>query len=274
MKKVALVTGASAGIGWDIAEYLNNKGFSVIAAARRLEKMEALKSQGIYTVRMDVSESESIDQALAEIRSNVGEIDILVNNAGVMFMGPAECVPMEEIKKLYNINFFGLIELTQKCLPYMRQQEWGRILNVTSVGGVTSMPFNSVYQSGKFALEGWTRSLKQEVRRYGIGVSTIRPGSIKSEIFEGTAVYQKEEDLPWVEDVYRESFAKARAFIDETQRKGASPEEISKIVYQAISATSPKVSYTAPFGTKILVALMIKLLPETVRDRLIEGIHE
>ncbi len=257
MDKIALITGASAGIGWDIASYLNKKGFNVVAAARRLEKMSALKDEGIYTVSLDISDSDSIDHALADVRENVGDIDILVNNAGVMYMAPAEFADLNEIRHLYDVNFFGVIELTQKCLAHMREQRWGRILNVTSVGGLVSMPFNNVYQSGKFALEGWSRGLKQEVRQFGIGVSTIRPGSIKSEIYDTTFATDK-GSYDWA-GPYKEDFVRVLNQLEAFGNQyGSEPECISELVYEAITSESPRVGYIGP-------ALLAKRLQKDMR---------
>ncbi len=265
MDKIALVTGASAGIGWDIASYLNKKGFTVVAAARRLEKMSALQDEGIYTVSLDVSDSDSIDNALADIRENVGEIDILVNNAGVMYMAPAELADLDEIRHLYNVNFFGLIELTQKCLAHMRAQQWGRVLNVTSVGGLVSMPFNSVYQSGKFALEGWSRGLKQEVRKFGIGVSTIRPGSIKSEIYD-TTFAAEEDSYDWA-GPYKEDFVRVLNQLEAFGNQyGSEPACISELVYEAITSESPRVGYIGPTRIEEILHKDMRTLTEDERD--------
>ncbi len=265
MSKIVLVTGASSGIGWDIVQYLNNKGFKVIAAARRLDRMSPLKEQGIYTVKMDVGDSASIDAALADIRSHVGEVDVLVNNAGVMYMAPAEVADMEEIKHLFNINLFSVIELTQKCLPHMRTQGWGRVLNVTSTGGIRTMPFNNVYASGKFALEGWTRCLKQEVRQYGIEVAVIRPGAIKSDIYEGSFV--SDDEYGWA-GPYKEDFARVMNTLNELMNENSSePVCISEIVYEAITSDSLKVGYIGPKALEDSIQNEMQSLTEDERDR-------
>ncbi len=265
MDKIALITGASAGIGWDIASYLNKKGFTVAAAARRLKKMSALKDEGIYTVSLDVSDSDSIDNALADIRENVGDIDILVNNAAVMYMAPAEFADLDEIRHLYDVNFFGVIELTQKCLAHMRAQRWGRILNVTSVGGLVSMPFNNVYQSGKFALEGWSRGLKQEVRQFGIGVATIRPGSIKSEIYDTTFAVDK-DSYDWA-GPYKEDFVRVLNQLEAFGNQyGSEPACISELVYEAITAQSPSVGYIGPALLAERLQKEMRTLTEDERD--------
>ncbi len=244
MKRIALVTGASSGIGWDIARYLNENDITVIAAARRLEQMRPLKEQGIFTVRLDVADTTSIDAMLEEVRREVGEVDILVSNAAIMYMAPAEYADIKEVRRLFDTNFFGLMELTQKCLDHMRAQGWGRVVNISSIGGVTSMPFNGIYQASKFALEGWSRALKQEVRQFGIGVSLIRPGAVKSEIFDNT-LGQERPDLEWT-GIYKDDFANMLDFIDSTQVNGADPACISELVYQVISVDSPKVAYIGP----------------------------
>ncbi len=263
-KKIALVTGASAGIGWDIAEYLNRKDFSVVAAARRLERMHPLKEQGIYTIAMDVGDLKSVDAALECIVRDVGAIDILINNAATKVMGPAALVPMADLRYLFDVNFFSLVDLTQKCLPHMQAQAWGRVINISSMGGLFCTPFNSPYSSAKFALESWSRTLKQEVKKFGVEVSLIRPGSVKSEIFDNI-VNQTKEELAWTgewQDVYA-NFLKAMA---KTQAEGADPVCVSEVVHEIITSDSPRVGYIAPVDQEQRVVQYIRETAEDERD--------
>ncbi len=244
MKKVALVTGASAGIGWDMAQYLNDKGFAVVGVARRLEKMDPLKEKGICTVQMDVGNSESVDAALAQIRSDVGEIDILINNAAIKFMGPAALLPMNQLRDTYDVNFFGLVDLTQKCLPHMMEKKWGKVINISSIGGIVPAPYNSSYSSAKFALESWSRTLKAEIRSLGVDVALVRPGAIKSDIFD-SIVYQTEEELAWT-GPWQDNFSEALARMKGFQEAGADPACVSQVVHDIINNEHSKVGYIVP----------------------------
>ena len=263
-KKVALVTGASSGIGWHIALYLNQEGFKTIAAARRLEKMEPLKKLGITTVRLDVTDTNSIDTCLNEIRRKVGEIDILVNNAGIAEMGPAELVPLQIGRDILEVNFFGLVTLTQKCLPYMREQRWGRIINVSSGAGILSQPFNSWYDASKHAVEGFTKSLRQEMAQFGVAAAIIRPGVVVSELMN--PVLEAEEES-YLNDDYREPFQRlkketARLYANSSAGEPAA-RSVAQTVLKAILARRPRVSYNATRDMKIAAFVFKFLLPES-----------
>ncbi len=263
-EKVALVTGASAGIGWSIASYLAQHGIKTVAAARRLEKMEPLKEHGVHTVKLDVSDLESVEHGLRDIRENVGEIDILVNNAGVELLGPFELISMQEGRRLLDVNLFGLLEMTKRCIPYMREQRWGRILNVTSIGGVGSMPYNAWYHLSKHGVEGLSRSLRQELAPFGIAVATIRPGSVKSEIWQAGVTDIKE----WNAD-YQESADHIANQVKEVEKKmGEDPICIAKLVHKAITDKRPKLSYTAPAHAKIALFLNKWILTESFGNKM------
>jgi len=264
MKKITLVTGASAGIGWDIAEYLNRKGFSVVAAARRLEKMHPLKEQGVYTIVMDVGDAGSVDAALERIGRDVGAIDILINNAATKVMGPAALIPMADVRHLFDVNFFGLVDLTQKCLPHMQAQAWGRVINLSSMGGLFCTPFNSAYSSAKFALESWSRTLKQEVKKFGVEVSLIRPGAVKSEIFDNV-VNKTEQELAWAGE-WQAVFSSFLNEMAKTQAEGADPVCVSEIVHKIITSESPRVGYIAPADKEEWVVQYIRETAEDERD--------
>ncbi len=251
MNKVALVTGASAGIGWSIASYLAGQGIKTVAAARRLEKMEPLKEYGVSTVKLDVSDPESVEQGLRDVRENIGEIDILVNNAGIELLGPFELISMENGRRLLDVNLFGLLDMTKRCIPYMREQRWGRILNVTSIGGVGSMPYNAWYHLSKHAVEGFTRSLRQELAPFGVAVATIRPGSVKSDIWQGGVTELQE----WNADYQESADHIANHMLEVAKKMAADPICIAKAVHKAITDKRPKLSYAAPAHAKIALFL-------------------
>jgi short-subunit dehydrogenase len=180
-KKVALVTGASAGIGMDAALQLAAAGFITYAAARRVDRMESLRAHGIKVLPLDITDEQSIAACLAAIKAESGGIDVLVNNAGYGAYGALEEVPMSEARRQFDVNLFGLARLTQQAIPHMRQRRWGRIINVSSIGGVGAAPYGGWYHATKFALEGYSAALRQELAPFGVNVVVIRPGGTVSE---------------------------------------------------------------------------------------------
>ena len=173
--RVVLVTGASSGIGLIASRMLAEKKFTVYAAARRLDKMEPLKAYGIHTLRMDLTDSDSIRVGISEILDQSGGIDILVNNAGYGSYGAVEDVPMEEARRQFDVNLFGLAEITRAVLPGMRERRQGRIINVSSIAGRIHTPFAAWYHASKHAVEGFNSCLRTEVSPYGIDVVSIQP---------------------------------------------------------------------------------------------------
>jgi short-subunit dehydrogenase len=177
---VALVTGASSGIGEAIALELNRLGFVTYAAARRTDQMEHLKGIGIRVLRLDLTDSLSIHDCIAAIRKESGGIDLLVNSAGYGLYGSVEEVALDEARHQLQVNLFGLAEITKLVLPEMRSRRKGKIVNISSVGGVASSPYGGWYHASKFALEGLSSSLRQELSPFGVDVVIVRPGAIRS----------------------------------------------------------------------------------------------
>src|SRR5688500_4118409 len=180
-KRVALVTGASSGIGEATAKQLREAGFTVYAAARRVERMRHLTKSGIRPLAMDVTDEEPMRAGIDRILAEEGRIDVLVNNAGYGSYGAVEDVPMEEARRQFEVNVFGAARLTQLVLPHMRQQHSGTIVNITSMGGKISTPLGAWYHATKFALEAISDCLRMEVKPFGIDVIVIEPGGVKSE---------------------------------------------------------------------------------------------
>ena len=154
--KVALVTGASSGIGEAVAQRLASIGITTYAAARRVERMEHLKGEGVRVLKLDLTDEQSIDDCFETITAEAGGIDIIVNNAGYGSYGSLEEVPIEEARRQFEVNLFGLARLTQLVIPRMRSKRSGWILNVSSIGGVGASPYGSWYHATKFAVEGLT----------------------------------------------------------------------------------------------------------------------
>lgn len=239
---VALVTGASSGIGAATAVRLNDAGFVVYAGARRTERMADLASRGIRTVSLDVTDDDSMKRVLGSLLSEQGRIDVLVNNAGYGAYGAFEEIPLDEARQQFDVNVFGLARLTQLVLPVMREQRAGRIVNVSSMGGKITTPLGSWYHASKFAVEGLSDALRLEVAPFGIHVVLIEPGAIATE-WGGIA---RESALTTsAEGPYRAIVEAATATLAEADRpeNSSPPLVVAEAIAHAATAPRPKTRY-------------------------------
>jgi NAD(P)-dependent dehydrogenase (short-subunit alcohol dehydrogenase family) len=267
MKKVVLVTGASAGMGKETARLLAESGYTVYGAARRTEKMNELEQYGVRTIAMDVTNDESMVSGVDQILRDEGRIDILVNNAGFGSYGAIEDVPLSDAKYQLDVNVFGAARLIQLVLPAMRKKRYGKIVNISSIGGKMATPFGGWYHASKFALEGLSDSLRNEVKRFGIDVIVIEPGGIKSE-WGGIAF----ESLIRVsgQTAYGETVNSLGAAFRGTETKNHGPEVIANLIQKAIGAKRPKTRYVAGYMAKPAI-FMRWLLSDKMMDRLVMG---
>lgn len=180
-QKIALVTGASSGIGKEIARQLLDDGYVVYTAARRVEKMADLQALGAHPMKMDITVENDVNHVVDTIKEQHGGVDVLVNNAGFGMYGALEDTAIEEAKYQFDVNLFGLARLTQEVLPHMRENRAGKIINITSIGGKIYTPLGTWYHATKHALEGWSDCLRVEVKQFGIDVIIIEPGAITTE---------------------------------------------------------------------------------------------
>ncbi|MGG3572265.1 oxidoreductase [Bacillus gobiensis] len=261
-KKVVLITGASSGMGEATAIRLNKAGYIVYASARRNERMKHLEEQGIHILKMDVTDDVSMVQAIETITNEQGNIDIIVNNAGYGSYGALEDVPMSEAKYQFEVNLFGMARLTQLVLPYMRKNHFGKIVNISSIGGKIYEPLGSWYHSSKYAVEGLSDCLRLEVKDFGIDVIVIEPGGIKTE-WGGIAG----DNLLKISGntAYGELAKKYRNFFKDGTG-GSEPDLIAKIIEKSISVKRPKTRYAAGFGAKPFL-LIRKILSDRLYDR-------
>jgi NAD(P)-dependent dehydrogenase (short-subunit alcohol dehydrogenase family) len=266
---VALVTGASSGIGLAIAGQLIADGYLVFAGARRLDRMAGLATRGARLLPLDVTDDASLEAAIATVTAEAGRLDALINNAGYGSYGSLEEVPIAEGRRQMEVNVIGLARLTQLALPMMRAQRKGRIVNISSMGGRISEPFGAWYHATKFAVEGLSDCLRMEVRQFGIDVIVIQPGAIRTE-WSGIA----QEGLLKLSGSgpYADMAAQHARFLDVGDSASASPPEIvAKTVSQALSARRPRTRY--PTGANARTMLVArKLLPDRWFDRLMLGL--
>src|SRR3954452_8931840 len=178
--KTVLITGCSSGIGRATAEHLAGKGYTVYATARRPESIEDLQAKGCRTLALDVTDEESMKAAVADVEEAAGAVDALVNNAGYSQSGAAESVRMEDVRKQFETNVFGLLRMCQLVLPGMRGQGFGRIVNISSMGGKVVFPGGGMYHATKFAVEALSDAMRFEVESFGVGVAIVEPGLIRT----------------------------------------------------------------------------------------------
>jgi short-subunit dehydrogenase len=235
--KVAIVTGASSGIGAATAEMLANAGYKVYGTSRK----GAQSNQHAYKmIALDVTSEASIDAALKEVIQTEGRIDLVVNNAGFgVAAGGAEESSVEQAKSIFETNFFGVVRVIRAVVPYMRQQGQGRIINIGSILGLIPAPYMATYAASKHAIEGYSESLDHELRTRGIRVSVIEPAYTKTN-FEANApeVDTKIEAY----DVARKALAK---ILKSAVEGGDDPKVVAKVVLKAANAKHPKMRYTA-----------------------------
>jgi NAD(P)-dependent dehydrogenase (short-subunit alcohol dehydrogenase family) len=265
--KVALVTGGSSGIGEATARALAAAGFTVYAAARRVERMQPLTEVGIRPLAMDVTDDASIQAGVATIIDEQGRIDVLVNNAGYGSYGALEDVPMDEARAQMEVNVFGAARLTQLVLPHMREQRSGTIVNVTSMGGKIYTPLGAWYHATKFALEAISDCLRMEVKPFGINVVVIEPGGIRTEwpAIAADKVRAVSSTGPYAP----QGNAVAQSLVSEsTQRRSSPPELIAKTIAKAVTARRPKTRYAVGYGAKPII-FMHDVLPDRAFDALI-----
>lgn len=267
MKKVALITGASSGIGESTALLLNKNGYVVYAAARRVEKMQKLADNGIHIIALDVTNEDSARNCVNTILNKEGRIDVLVNNAGYGSYGSIEDVPVDEGRRQFDVNIFGLARMTQLVLPKMREHKYGKIVNISSIGGKIYTPFGGWYHATKHALEGFTDCLRLETKEFGIDAIIIEPGGIKTEWGAISA-----ENLRKTSG--NGAYANMANIIADNMDKMYSgnqlsgPEVIAKTIFKSITAKRPKTRYHA--GSMSGLALsMRRLLSDKMFDRLV-----
>lgn len=267
-KKVALVTGGSSGIGYETALELQGKGYTVYAAARRLDRMKKLSDKGIKTLALDVTQEESMQQCIDTIISNEGRIDVLVNNAGYGSYGSVEDVPMSEARRQIEVNLFGLARMTQLVLPYMRKQHSGKIVNISSIGGKVYTYLGAWYHATKHAIEGFSDSLRLELSPFGVDVIVIEPGSIKT---EWSSIAADNIDATSQNGAYKEIAHK----VSKTMRDigGSSPTVISKTIGKAVTARKPKTRYSAgKYASTFLI--LRRILSDRMFDRFIQSFYK
>lgn len=263
--KTVLVTGASSGIGRATAIYLAQNGYNVYGAARRTDKIQELKSLGITSVFLDLTKEESMVTCIEQILKEAGRIDILVNNAGSGYYGALEDMPMSDAKYQMEVNVFGIARLIQLVLPGMRKNNYGKIINLSSVGGKVTMPMGAWYHASKFAIEGLSDVLRKEVKSFGVDVIVIEPGGTKSEMIGLGTEYLNRISGHTEYSHLAKGVSKRYAAI---QKTASDPIVIAKLIKKGIEAKCPKTRYAGASGAKFVLFLR-KITSDRMFDSMI-----
>jgi NAD(P)-dependent dehydrogenase (short-subunit alcohol dehydrogenase family) len=257
--RAVLITGCSSGIGAATAAHLADKGWTVYATARRVETLADLEAKGCKTLALDVTDEASCRAAVEAVEAAEGAVGVLINNAGYSQSGAVESVPDERVRAQFDTNVFGLLTMCRLVLPKMREQGWGKIVNVSSMGGRFTFPGGGVYHASKHAVEALSDALRFEVKGFGVDVIIIEPGIIRTS-FGQTAAREIDAGTrdPGPYGEFNQAVAEATAGVYERgplSKLGGPPEAVARKIEQAITARSPRTRYTVTPSARALITL-------------------
>ena len=275
--RAVLITGCSSGIGRAAAAMLVRSGWPVYATARNVGSLGALTELGCRALQLDVTDDDSMRAAVDVVTQEQGAVGVLVNNAGYSQSGAVEAVPLAEARRQFETNFFGPARLTQLVLPGMRAQRWGKVVNLSSMGGRLTFPGGGYYHATKYALEALSDALRFEVAGFGIDVVLIEPGFIRTD-FSETAASSLDapgtDGDPSTADPYRSFTAGVLASTRDVYergpmvRLGGTPDDVARVVLEAITASRPKARYPVTPSSRLLLGVR-RLVPDRAWDALL-----
>jgi NAD(P)-dependent dehydrogenase (short-subunit alcohol dehydrogenase family) len=252
-EKVVLITGASSGIGRSIASLLFKEGYKVFGTSR---KPHPMSPDGFAMFQLDVNDDESVKACISSLTKETGRIDVLINNAGYVITGAQEELPLEQTKEQFETNLFGAMRVTNEVLPIMRKQKSGRIINVGSIAGTLSIPFQGTYAATKSALLSYSYTLRQEVKGFGIDVSIIEPGYFNTEILNNSKT-----KINQIKDYQKDKDRIISKLTGEIQN-GADPAIVANLVLKILQAKKPRFRY--PVGKEKVFLIIKRAAPERV----------
>lgn len=276
--RAVVITGASTGIGAACALHLDRLGFAVFAGVRKSDDGVALQKAGsdrLVPVELDVTDLSTIQKSQAIVSEATRDRGLfgLINNAGIAVVGPLEAVPISDFRQQLEVNVIGQVAVTQAFLPLVRQAR-GRIVNMGSIAGLSTMPLMSPYSASKFALEAITDALRLEVQQWGIHVAIVEPGAIATPIWNKSTIEAAEREAAIeteLRDLYKPVVAAVRKVVGEASKRAIPSDAVAKVVEEALTAPTPKTRYLVGADAK-LRALMVKLLPDRMSDRMLTWI--
>lgn len=264
-KKVVLITGASSGFGMDAALRLLELGYTVYGAARRTELLKEIDKNGGHSLFLDLTDEKSVEDCVSLILKKEGRIDVLINNAGYGLGGPVEFVPIAEGKRQFDVNLFGMAKMIQLVLPSMRENHYGKIINIASVAGKIASPYLGWYNATKFAVEGFSDTLRREVSQFGIKVVVIEPGPINTDwgVIASENIEKFSKDTPYEKDadVITGFFSKFYG----TDRAKDKISLVTKAIEKAVVKENPKSRYSMGSFSKIGI-ISSKIFSDRILD--------
>lgn len=252
MQKVILITGASSGFGKATAELLAQRGHIVYGTSRTTKEHPS-----VHFLNMDVRDRESIASGVRQIIEKEGRIDVLVNNAGMGIGGSLELATPEEIDLQMGTNFMGCVNMCQAVLPQMRKQRQGRIINLSSIGGIMGLPYQGYYSASKFAIEGFSEALSAEVKGFGITVSMVEPGDFAT----GFTASRKNSTLTLENEDYGDSFRRSLDLIEKEENGGLKPEVLARRIAKIVECRHPKLRYVVANLEQWFSVVVKRILP-------------
>jgi len=271
--RVVLITGASSGIGKACAQHLHGMGLKVYGTSRKghspweasAEPSPSDHSDSFEMLGIDVSNDDAVQGGIRYILEKEGRLDIVINNAGISIGGALEDVSMEECRGVFETNLYGIIRVCQAVIPTMRKQKAGYIINVSSLGGLIGMPFDSIYCASKHAVEGLTETLRMEIKQFGIKTVLIEPGDIDT----GASSRMPRAERAQTNPVYMDILNKVYAASIENEDEGSPPETVALLVERIINTASPRLRYkVGPTFQKLMIPLK-RILPHGTFERII-----
>jgi NAD(P)-dependent dehydrogenase (short-subunit alcohol dehydrogenase family) len=269
--KIVLITGASAGFGSASAEHLIHLGHRVYGTSRNAEFPDSVGPRtSLQMIPMDVCNDDSVRRAVDFVHKQEGRIDVVVNNAGIGLAGAVEDTSVEEAKALFETNLFGVLRVCRAALPLLRAQRSGLIVNVSSLGGLVTIPFQGFYSASKYALESMSDAMRMELRPFGVHVVLIEPGDFKTG-FTDSRIFSAEAGEG---SVYRERCQRAVAVMEHDEQNGADPRQFAKLLAEIIASPSPRNRYPVGALSQRLAVAARRFVPSTFLDKALSSIYK
>lgn len=261
VNKVVVITGSSSGIGLATSKFLISKGYIVYGIARNLDK------EGITKYVCDVTDEDKMNQIFNKIFEKEGRIDYLINNAGIGISGAIEHTSNADIDKIFNINIIAPIKLSRNVIPFMRKNNFGRIINISSIASVIPLPFQACYSATKASIQNFSSALNNEVKDFNIRVTGILPGDTKTGFTDARIKNKILED-----ENYKKRINTSISKMEKDERKGKDPITVSKVIYKVMKRKNPPISVAVGFEYK-LVVFLARILPQKWLNNIIKKIY-
>lgn len=260
--KVVLITGASSGIGRSIARYLSQKDYIVYGTSRNPEKPG--NPTEFPMIALDVTKPDTVNSAISKVIRETGRIDVLVNNAGIGITGPIEETPDEEIKKAFNTNFFGPLNVIKAVLPHMRERKAGLIINITSIAGYMGLPYRGIYSASKGALELTTEAFRMELRDFNIKMTNVAPGDFATNIAAGRYHAPVMENSP-----YKSTYGRTLELMNSHVDAGKDPNLMAEVINNIINTRHPRAHYKVGDSMQKFSIVLKRILPDKIYEKLL-----